>query len=595
MSTHSYMREAIDFETFSNHGQIVPYCCCFSFNNENHVEYYGDSNLFLRVLHSICDLISKTKHKSITFYAHNLNFDGILIIQTLSYYDIHFNYFMRGWNLYFLTFTYVDIHFTFKCSYKLLPLSLERLGLIIGYPKIVFPYNFISLNTLFYDNLLPNTDIHFNTKLETIKYCYRDIDIVNKILNNIFEIIKLIYSSSISDVNSAASLSLKIFFKKFNSSNLMLKIPQKYADYIRLGYFGGRCEVFGNPTIDEEIKYFDFSSMYASCMTEKMPLGNILFKNNPTNIDLPGWYTITFVSSFEFPILPIHSTINNKLIFLNGELTGTYWFEEILLFKENGGQILKIHSCLVFEKYECVFIDYVNYFINLRKQGGYFDYFGKLMNNSLYGGFALDTDISRTILTFSESEYHYILKNNTVISASKLNNIFIITISTKDCSPINSRNVAISACITSKARCKLYNLFILVMNEGGRLLYCDTDSVFAAYPANVKSKINWLNTYKDAIFCKPKTYILKKHNGEIECKLKGINNVDLNFNDFKNKFYNNEKNYLFKNQFQILRHNLILNDRHYDKYIFINDYDKRIFTANKTRTIPINHSLIETS
>jgi len=49
---------------------------------------------------------------------------------------------------------------------------------------------------------------------------------------------------------------------------------------------------------------------------------------------------------------------------------------------------------------------------------------------------------------------------------------------------INS-NVIYAAIITSKARIKLYKSFISVQNNGGRLLYCDTDSIFAAYKKDV--------------------------------------------------------------------------------------------------------------
>jgi DNA polymerase elongation subunit (family B) len=43
-------------------------------------------------------------------------------------------------------------------------------------------------------------------------------------------------------------------------------------------------------------------------------------------------------------------------------------------------------------------------------------------------------------------------------------------------------NMAVAAAITSHARVLLYNIFLEVELKGGKVLYCDTDSVFATFP-----------------------------------------------------------------------------------------------------------------
>jgi hypothetical protein len=42
-------------------------------------------------------------------------------------------------------------------------------------------------------------------------------------------------------------------------------------------------------------------------------------------------------------------------------------------------------------------------------------------------------------------------------------------------------NIAIASSVSSKARIKLYEAFIEVKKNNGRILYCDTDSVFAEF------------------------------------------------------------------------------------------------------------------
>jgi len=80
---------------------------------------------------------------------------------------------------------------------------------------------------------------------------------------------------------SLASASHKIFFSKYNDKNITTKLKKSDEEFIREGYFGGRCEVFGNIREKEHIKYFDFPGMYAQCM-----LGN--FHNGPCSYTANG-------------------------------------------------------------------------------------------------------------------------------------------------------------------------------------------------------------------------------------------------------------------------------------------------------------------
>jgi hypothetical protein len=98
----------------------------------------------------------------------------------------------------------------------------------------------------------------------------------------------------------------------------------------------------------------------------------------------------------DIPILPHHNQINNKLLFCNGEGNGTYWFEEINLFKEKGGKILKINSGLIYENFDYVFKDFVEYFEGFRNINNEHKILGKLIINSFYGrtGLSLKEEFS---------------------------------------------------------------------------------------------------------------------------------------------------------------------------------------------------------
>jgi hypothetical protein len=102
-----------------------------------------------------------------------------------------------------------------------------------------------------------------------------------------------------------------------------------------------------------------------------------------------------------------------------------------------------------------------------------------------------------SFISNSELELELALKNYNVTSFCKINDIYFITIKNdykfenNNKKTIN-RNVSYSSAIASKARIKLHKCIKEVEKDGGRVLYCDTDSVFAAYKNNEK-RVNFSN------------------------------------------------------------------------------------------------------
>eukprot|EP00347_Sterkiella_histriomuscorum_P012325 403369026 len=75
---------------------------------------------------------------------------------------------------------------------------------------------------------------------------------------------------------------------------------------IRNSYYGGRCEIYGNPGKEDLIYHFDFNNMYGQVMLEDFPTGELKYLSNPENFDKPGFYFINAKSLKMFiPILPI--------------------------------------------------------------------------------------------------------------------------------------------------------------------------------------------------------------------------------------------------------------------------------------------------
>lgn len=223
------------------------------------------------------------------------------------------------------------------------------------------------------------------------------------------------------------------------------------------------------------------------------------------------------------------------------------------------------------------------------------------MVNSLYGRMGMNFITTHSFFTSEENLEKYLSKLN-INSFVKLNQIVLIEAEINDklaqlCDIKTARtktNIGLAAAITSKARIKLYRSLMSVIKEGGRPLYSDTDSIFAEYPRDVSneshgeiffdaSKKDTLIT--DAVFALPKTYGILYKNREEIIKIKGLNQDLSSFQDFKNKFYN-EESFIIKNFRYLEKHDLLLLEKQIVKVFDLGKYDKRKFNKEKTHTTP---------
>jgi hypothetical protein len=91
-----------------------------------------------------------------------------------------------------------------------------------------------------------------------------------------------------------------------------------------MGYYGGRCEVFGNPEKGDFLHHFDFSGMYSNRLNELFPYGEFKIITNPNDTSRPGIYCVSVFSDISLPILPYKDNNTFKLLFPNGNFYGAY-------------------------------------------------------------------------------------------------------------------------------------------------------------------------------------------------------------------------------------------------------------------------------
>src|ERR1700709_1266316 len=115
-----------DVETF-NKDPIIPYCCCLNLYNKNYV-FYGLNCLVL-----LLDKIFNSCYNNTIIYAHNLTFDGGLLINQLpENIEISLNHTsIYRCNIYSLGLVKHNKLIVFRCSAKILPIKLSEIAKIL--------------------------------------------------------------------------------------------------------------------------------------------------------------------------------------------------------------------------------------------------------------------------------------------------------------------------------------------------------------------------------------------------------------------------------------------------------------------------------
>lgn len=306
----------------------------------------------------------------------------------------------------------------------------------------------------------------------------------------------------------------------FCKKNINRADPE-YTYVIKEAYRGGRNEIFGNPRSNETLYCFDFFGMYHSVMLEFLPSGQFKpqdYKFHSPDLSVPGFYFISAYVTGEIPVLPV---FNSGLIFPAGFISGFYWFEEILLaISQNQLSNLKIHYGLEVIGWGPHMYSWAKPLWDVRLETAAGRLIVKKIINIIYGNLAWEQK-SRPNLNLGSSK-----------PAGR---------GWENAPPWN---LSMAAAISSKARIRLYKAFLNIQSAGGRVLFCDVDSVVFALKTNQKiSETNLLNTYlnppntvldlEDAIFVKPQTFSLKLRSGKEITRVGGESSTQLQFNFFK--------------------------------------------------------------
>lgn len=380
----------------------------------------------------------------------------------------------------------------FRDSLRLLPMGLAKLT-----KELKVPHQKLH-ETINHNDI---TLINYNTFPQLKTYLTHDVfgllEVIQKFGQGVFKDLGI----DITNCYTGASLSKKNFFKNYYDTKFpVFKLSDDNDKFIRDSYFGGRVECFQIGEVDR-CYYYDFTSLYPDVGRKLLPYGEpeIVKLNKAKKLDKSffGWVEC-LVRTKNTKHIPKHAVLkDDRLIFPIFE----NW-TKINLFSEE----------LDYQQYEYEFITGVKFKKSRIKQKFFNDGFRnkakakaegnpamaqayKIIINSGYGFWGLRTKDRDGVIICEPNSHKYMeyLNTDKLVSIREQGDYVLCRIK-KDLD-VCDFNVSVAAAISSYARSKLHKMLTAIRKVGGKVYYCDTDSVICNinindYP-NIKKKFQW--------------------------------------------------------------------------------------------------------
>jgi len=309
----------------------------------------------------------------------------------------------------------------------------------------------------------------------------------------------------------------------------LYRVDARHDEFFRESYCGGRVEVFEREGLC--VDYVDVNSMYPFVMrNQPYPAGGCSRTKRFVE-DKLGIYEVRVHApdGLEIPLLP--KKHDGKLLFPTGSWTGVYCSPELLKARDLGYEFEVLRG-VVWEGCGKPFNEYIDKWHAVKtKAASEGDkcrkYIAKLYLNSLYGKFGQKRKHRKIKHGFTRKD----LRNGCKPLFPEYG-LYAVNEETRK--PFTTCHIA--SFVTCYARLVLYDGFEQVQASGGRVLYCDTDSMIcSATPALGSELGEWEveESSVDAVCLLPKVYAL--HNDSVDVrKAKGFNTGDIQWVDYKN-------------------------------------------------------------
>ena len=304
---------------------------------------------------------------------------------------------------------------------------------------------------------------------------------------------------------SASDMSFKVFRQK------KVYIQKIETEVAKKSYYGGRVECYVNSLRIENVKYYDFNSLYPSVMKGNLyPTKFIQEIENPSfdfvkTLIKKGFFIFAEVEvevpeNVKIPPFPFKGA-DGKLYFPVGRFT-TYLAQPEI---ELGLQLGYIKKFIKVEEYfaQRIFDEFVEEYYRLRQEHPELKDYYKLILNSLYGKFG-QREHETKIIEVNDVDFVGKIQDESGESYYIFNGYGFKT------KTVDKRkyNVAIASAVTSYARVKLYNE---IRKIDFNVVYVDTDSIFTTEKLETSSDLGKLKLECEGEFLgfRAKCYIIK--------------------------------------------------------------------------------------
>ena len=478
---------------------VIPYAVGWTHNingdyKENYQYIYDDKDTTLQFIKELSKIkVDNAFNNKLILYAHNAGkFDAYEIIyKIISDTNIEiFNPLFKDGRIFQFSIKLANkLTIEFRDSYILCAGSLDKLlkEFNCETKKLTGEVNHKLLNAKSYIEL----------KDKVLPYLKNDVLGLYELLDSIRTIYKEDYDVNLNEALTCASTTRKFFIKNHKWKEYPIyNIP--FNQYLELKdyYYGGRCECFHIGEVDEDLFYYDFTSLYPYVMGKSLyPYGKYkkyTIEGQKFNSD---WFGMVkcYVKTTDFtmkPYLP-YKDKDGKLTFPHFEEKKLLWIttEEWKFIIDNklGYDIEPLEILDYGNQKDYYFKDMVNDLFKAKKQAEEDGNdarraMAKIIINSLYGfwGIKLSENEQLHIQQFKNDEKKsaFIQKHlcrNRLIDFEDVGDKTLIK--TKEKLEGDCANIIIAQFTTSYARTELYKLMIDIKNKEGKTYYCDTDSV----------------------------------------------------------------------------------------------------------------------
>jgi len=540
------------------------------FDGENYIVFEGE-----QCIKEFCEFLLKKikKYSKYKIYSHyGGGYDFQFLIEYFAQHGYKLNILYNNSQIFYFSVERNKRYLKFYDSFALLPLSLEELTKHFNVEHKKIPIN----REKIYEIYQENRDL-------VLEYLKHDCLGLYEVLTEFYNIIEELGGQVRKTLASTSYSILKTYLEKQN-----IKYPT--IRRFRECYYGGRTEIFIR--YGKDLYYYDFNSLYPSVMRDfPYPISKPMKEKPEYMEDYECGFVLANVKIKECEIPPIPLRINNKLVFPIGKFTTWITLPEFkYALKKDLIEYYEIFELYIFES-EYIFKDFVDDLykrrIEAKKEGNKaLDLIFKLLLNSSYGKFGEKEEKER-IKLLTEDE-HELLFNHQLYHDSGL-------IKIKETIKLKHINVAIASHITCYARLRLLDKMYDILENGGKVWYCDTDSIVTNLKLPNSNQLGELKLeyeIEEGIFLLPKVYGLKLKNGEEIVKVKGFPKV-FTYNDLKNALFNKKELKTKIEKFGKLKESLRRFSKFYtwlemEKMIKA-QYDKRIIVNNiYTKPLTIN-------